>query len=125
MAASYTTNLGLYRPDRLDEVEVDVSLKTNFDVIDTEVKLINDRVTEATTKVDTLDAKTTELDITVMNTEVGLSDARVRLNDVEYDVEVLKTSGGTGGGSGLGFVDGGSFLDTYTSEGNGLDGGEF
>jgi hypothetical protein len=45
------------------------------------------------------------------------------LSDVEYDVEALKTGGGTGTGA-PGFIDGGSFLDTYTS-GSEIDGGEF
>jgi hypothetical protein len=121
---SYTDNLGLYRPNREDEVEVDVSLTNNFDVIDTEIKLMKDDVTEATTKVTALDSKTTTLEITVNNAAVSLSDVHVRLNDVEYDVSVLKEGGGTGG-SAFGFIDGGNFLDTYTSEGNKLDGGGF
>lgn len=118
-----TPNLGLYKPNRADEVEVDVSLAQNFDIIDTELTAVEAKADAASTKATALEIKTTDLTNKVSTTETGLAEARVRLTDVEYEVEALKTSGGTGG-SAPGFVDGGTFLDTYTNEGN-LDGGEF
>ena len=86
-----TPNIGLYKPDRNDDVEVDVSLAQNFEKIDVEI-----------------------------------NKSFIRLDTVERDVSILKTSGtGTGGSGTPSFVDGGTFLDTYASQTTGLDGGEF
>jgi hypothetical protein len=117
-----TTNLGLYKPNRVDEVEVDVSLAQNFEILDTEIGLVQDSVTATNTTVAALDAKTTSLDQTVQSSQTSISNIHVRLDDAEQDIEDLIANGG---GGTPGIIDGGGFLDVYKNLATALDGGEF
>lgn len=113
-----TPNLGLYRPNRLDSVEVDVSLADNFDKIDTEVNGTKNRLDAAETKL-------TALEASQITATQKAETAITTVDSVRVRVDILEQTGGGGGGGTPGFIDGGSFLDTYVSQTSGLDGGEF
>jgi hypothetical protein len=119
-----TPNLGLYKPHRLDNIDVDTSLAQNFDTIDTEVHGVKDRLTTVETNMTALGISQTEASQKAQTALDTADSANGRLTVVEADVAELKVNGGGGGGSPT-FIDGGSFLDTYASQTTGFDGGEF
>jgi hypothetical protein len=88
-----TPNLGLYKPDRNDSVDVDVSLAQNFETIDTETKGVKDRLVAVETNITSLGTSQTEASQkaqTALDTADGVN---TRLTVVEVDVEELKTTG--------------------------------
>lgn len=117
-----TPNLGLYKPNRLDSVEVDVSLAQNFETIDVEVHGVKGRLTTVEGEMTTLGTSQTEASQKAQAALDTADGAVTRVAIVEADVEEIKTSGVVGSNT---FVDGGSFLDTYASQTTGLDGGVF
>lgn len=71
--ASYTTNYGLYKPNRNDEVIVDESLTENFETVDTEIKNRQDAITDNASNISSLQETTSghANDINTLQTNVS------------------------------------------------------
>lgn len=88
-----TPNLGLYKPNRNDSVDVDTSLAQNFDTIDVEVNGVQQRLTVVEQEVTELGTSQLEASQKAETAISTADDVRARVDVVEEDVETLKNSG--------------------------------